>query len=801
MDSLLLNGQSDSLAGVSVHQSLVPPDEQSQLPHNNLPVRVEPCSDSRAINQRGCVATGSLDDSCDDQQLSLPQSGLPAEDNDGGQWQVVSYRNDRRKRDKHNKHQGIKKVVHADTCCVVSTGAAASSSAISAQASSELTAGRCSLAGNRPFRLAANVTDSQWQGCLRSFGYLGKISGLVFYDIMRRHQKYVQQSGQPGAFVHVSKREFARFQRMMVAGPESITQVQDIFFLAAPFKVFLSHHGASPFTILLSLIFEEVVPGFLFHLHESFAHGLSFINLGNGNTFFAIAEQLTVLCRQDERYLERFCWQELPARSKCNLFSCVAYIFKKNRRTDMVRELNERCDRPWLVEHFQAVVAEVPEVGGSGWLKWVHDLQSVLRANFFWLEHQFFEVDQQDNDCIWVVEFAGMVEAVMAVLGDVPVGVSSLGEMMVNVFRVIAQWTVHFSNFLNRHLGHDRTIDLLKSLLQHISPVNSLSNRAFELRMTLLGVMLTKCEDLSQRRDRSELTQTWDHCSATIERQLDICREFMQGSEPPPHSSGKPDLFRRYTFAHLNLQLRESAYRRMCCQLKKTSPQEIRKHGQTYRLIYDEQWKLSPHHKEIGTIELAKWYFLAGDLCEAVDILLKTPFSHNNLSEQKAKLLTTFGAYKASNDELRRNMALFSGNSRAHQCKRNQLDSQIAMNLLWRYKTENNSDHLIEAFHLAVDVFGRCEPADRDRFEGALGHIVNAMKFSGLKFQHFVAQTSVLSFLVKQGSSIKSWQHFSDLLHFRHKAGLTDASTLDTVVRAVEGSGTIFVKVVQTARS
>lgn len=229
MDSLLLNGQSDSLAGVSVHPRLVPPDQQSQLPLNKLPVGVEPCSESRAINQRGCVATGSLDDSCDDQQPSLPQSGLPAEDNDEGQWQVVSfsYRNDRRKRDRHNKYQGIKKVVHSDTCCAVSTAAAASSSAFSAQASSELTAGRCSLAGNRPFRLAANVTDSQCQGCLRSFDYLGKISGLVFYGIMRRHQKYVQQSGQPGAFVHVSKREFARFQRMMVAGPESITQVQD----------------------------------------------------------------------------------------------------------------------------------------------------------------------------------------------------------------------------------------------------------------------------------------------------------------------------------------------------------------------------------------------------------------------------------------------------------------------------------------------------------------------------------------------------------------------------------------------
>lgn len=796
MDSKLLHGPSDSLTCLPVCQGSVPPDGQSQLSLNNFPVGVELYSEGKAINQRGCAASGGLNDFCDDHQLPCPHSGVPTENNDEGEWHVVSYRKNRHERDKHNKHQHIKTVVRPDTRGAVSKRNEASFA--TAQASTERTTGRRPPVGNRPLCLAANVSDRQWQECLRSFDYLGKISDPVFFDSMRRHQKYLQQSGQPGASVDVSKKEFARFQEIMIRGPGSIT-VQDIFFLAAPFKVLLSHCTAAPFTIVLSLIFEDVEPGFLLQLRECFVNGLAFVNPGNGTTLLAIAEQLTVLCRQDERYLERFWWQGVSALHKCNLFTTIAFIFKKSRRLDMVRELNQRCDRPWLVEYFQAVMAEMPQAGNGAWLTWLFKLRSVLRANFYWLEHQFFDVDLQDIDSIWIIEFADMAESVMAALGSVEV--NPLDKMMVNVYRVMVQWTVYFSYYLNRHLGYDRSIDLLKNLLQRIASLNALSNLAFELRLRLLEGLLSKCEDLSHKRDSSEFTQAWNKYSATIECQLTLCRRFMQSYKPPFRNHAKLDESRRYAVARLNLQLRESVYWRMCCQLKKTSLQDIREHVRTFDKIHGEGWCLSPNHAEIGTIELAKWHFLAGDQSKAVDALLNTPFDNSNLSGQKCQLLTRFGAYAPAIDELRRVRALYPGNSPEHRFKRNQLDSRIAMNLLCLYNAKNNNDHLIEAYRLAVDVLGRCEPADRNRFEGALGYIVNAMKFSGLKFEHFVAQTSVLSFLVKEGRCIKSWQHFSNLLYFRHKAGLTDAGTLETVVRAVEDTRKIFVQVSQTVRS
>ena len=61
------------------------------------------------------------------------------------------------------------------------------------------------------------------------------------------------------------------------------------------------------------------------------------------------------------------------------------------------------------------------------------------------------------------------------------------------------------------------------------------------------------------------------------------------------------------------------------------------------------------------------------------------------------------------------------------------------------------------------------------------------MKNSGLRFEDFVEQTSVLSYLVKEGCSIRSWRHFVDLLHIRHKLGLTDANTVHMVAGEIGG--------------
>lgn len=798
MDSTLPNGLQASGNLSVVCQNSLPADGHGQLPVNTLPVSAASPAAIKAINQRGCVA--SLDVSCDDHQslvLQQPLQQSPAEDRDDGQWEVVSYRRGRHKHDRRNKHQCVGQ---RGAGTKVSKGAAVSSFTGSTDAEKgrqlKPIARQLSPADNSPVSLAAHVTGSQWQECLRSFAHLGNIKGSVFYNCLMKHQRNLLLSRQASPSARVSRREFVQFQKMMAQGPESITRAQDIFFLAAPFRVLLSQSDDAPAIIFLSLIFEGIVPGFLSRLHECFVNGLLGVSPGIGKTFFTIAEQFALLCQQDERYLERFCWQELPARQRCNLFSFLAFLFKRSEQLDMVRELNLRVSRPWLVEYFQSVVAEVPgKTCDIERLTVLYDLRSALRANFFWLKHQFFEVDTQENRYRWIEEYADLVEIVMDALRNIEVNPRE--EVIVGVFRAIAQCSVHFSTFLNRHLGYERTINLLNDLLHHIEPLKALSNLAFDLRLRLLEGLLMKCEDLSHKRNCSQLTKTWDENGPIIHSQLENCREFMKCYAPPSNSFDPSIMCQRIKVARLNLQLRESAYYRMCCQLTKTPPAQIQKHVQTYEKVHSEGWKLSQYHKEIGTLELVKWYSLAGKQSEAVDTLLSVPFTQINLCSQKANLLSSFGAYEAANDELRRNKALFASDSPAHRYKRNVLDDRIAMNLLSRYLEEKNTDHLVQAYCLAVDVLGRCQPNNRDRFEGALGHIVNAMKFSGLKFEHFASKTSVLRFLVTEGSCIKSWYHFSNLLHFRHKAGITDARALNKVIEAADNSRTVFLKVVK----
>lgn len=804
MDSTRSNGPQASVYSSVVCQSSLPADGHSQLPVNTIPVTAASPAAIKAINQRGCQA--SLDVSCDDhhslslqqslqQPLQQPLQQSTAEDSDDGQWKVVSYRRGRHKHDKRHKHQCVGQ---RGAGTEVDKGAAVSSftGSTDAEKGRQLKAWQLSPAGNSRVSLAAHVTDSQWQECLRSFAYLGNIKESVFYNCMSKHQRNILLTRQVWPSARVSRREFVQFQKMMAQGPESITRAQDIFFLAAPFRVLLSQPDDAPAIIFLSLIFEGIVPGFLSRLHECFVNALSGVTPSIGKTFFAIAELFALLCQQDERYLERFCWQELPARQRCNLFSFLAFFFKRSEQLDMVRELNHRVSRPWLLEYLQSLVAEVPgKTSDNERLSVLYDLRSALRANFYWLKHQFFDIDTQENRYHWIEEYADLVEIVMDALRNV--AVNPREEVMVGVFRVIAQCSVHFSMFLNRHLGYERAINLLNDLIHHIAPLKPLSNLAFELRLRLLDGLLMKCEDISSKRDCSRLTQTWGECGPIIHSQLENCREFMKRYAPPFNRFDQSDVFQRTKVARLNLQLRESAYCRLCCQLTKTPPAQIQKHLHTYEKVHSEDWKLSQCHKEIGTLELAKWYFLAGNRSEAVDTLLSVPFTQNNLCSQKANLLSSFGAYEAANGELRRNKALFTSDSPAHRYKRNELDDRIAMNLLSWYYEGKNTDHLVQAYCLAVDVLGRCQPNDRVRFEGALSHIVNAMKFSGLKFEHFASKASVLSFLVTEGSGIKSWYHFSNLLHFRHKAGITDASALKKVIEAADNSRNVFLRVIK----
>ena len=67
------------------------------------------------------------------------------------------------------------------------------------------------------------------------------------------------------------------------------------------------------------------------------------------------------------------------------------------------------------------------------------------------------------------------------------------------------------------------------------------------------------------------------------------------------------------------------------------------------------------------------------------------------------------------------------------------------------------------------------------------------MKKSGLSFADFVGQTSVLGFLVKEGCAIKSWSHFANLLHIRHKLGLTDAGVVHEVASELSRKNEPFI--------
>ena len=91
---------------------------------------------------------------------------------------------------------------------------------------------------------------------------------------------------------------------------------------------------------------------------------------------------------------------------------------------------------------------------------------------------------------------------------------------------------------------------------------------------------------------------------------------------------------------------------------------------------------------------------------------------------------------------------------------------------------------MIEAHRLSVDLLGRCDVRDRETFEGAESHRQchekQRSEVCGLR-------RSDAGYLRKDGSGIKSWDHFADLLYIRHKVGLTHVDTVDKVVNELNG--------------
>ena len=218
----------------------------------------------------------------------------------------------------------------------------------------------------------------------------------------------------------------------------------------------------------------------------------------------------------------------------------------------------------------------------------------------------------------------------------------------------------------------------------------------------------------------------------------------------------------------------------------------IQENLQKCRRVFEDGWNLNGRYRGIGTIELAKWYFLAEEHDAGVSHLMDIHCKHARLSWKKATLLASHGEFRAAVDELHRTKALVTDSEEVVKHKRDRIDDQIAMTLLHWYKADADTDHLVSAYRLCVDLLGRCDVRDREIYEGGLVHIVNAMKQSGLRFEDYAGPASVLGYLVKDGCSIKSWHHFSDLLFIRHKMRLTSVDSVNKVADEVGGKHRLF---------
>lgn len=127
---------------------------------------------------------------------------------------------------------------------------------------------------------------------------------------------------------------------------------------------------------------------------------------------------------------------------------------------------------------------------------------------------------------------------------------------------------------------------------------------------------------------------------------------------------------------------------------------------------------MSPAQREVGAIELAQWYFLAGEHDAGVSSLMDTRCHHARLSWKKAALLANHGEFRAAVGELHRIRMLMTDPDGFDQRKRDRVDDQIAMTQLQWYQSGAGTDHLISAYRLCVDLIGRGDVRDRDVYEG-----------------------------------------------------------------------------------
>ena len=748
-------------------------------------------SDSSVSDSEYFDANQDVDSSDDDYFDALEDTALPivpeheieqkADDGDCP-WQVVTRRKSRRKR----QHSPL---------APSGTGAAGVKSGVQARhaSTSQLPPRHC--AGNRvigkkqrmrapnsaQLSLLSRHSCARWSLCVGSFARFSAVDWLSFQTCQVKFHQCLK--------MRVTEDEFLRFHHMMTEGPQAIRRTDDIVFLVGPLKVLFSEYELSSDAVFLSLIFEGITPGFLKMLGERFINALSGVNPKDGELFTAVTELLVQIGQKDGRWLDRLGWQKLTMRHKCNLFSSMVFFFKHSNKLDLICSLHRQVSGPWLEKYHYATVRRFSclDVDSDPDTR-LRDLKASVRAVCFWLGGCFFVIPGGRENSQLVVCFADIVQSVIEVMDRRD---QQPNTLWLGVWQGIAQWSFRFRRHLSNYLGFDRTIALLNGVLRHTLHWSELESLAFELRLVLLGTVLTKCEELLLKRDSVLFSHAWCQHETMLESLLAKCNQFMDHYQPAFNVVNQSDSAQHKQHAQLDLLLKESAFHRLSCEIHKTPRQRIREKLQTYFTAHEERWALSYHHREMGTIELAKWYFFADEHAAAVRSLMGVEFRVVNLSWKKADLLARHGVYQAAMDEYHHTRTLIT--DPADQHKRDKLDGRLAMTQFFWFEAENNTDHLIEAYRLSVDLLGRCSIEDRGCFEGGLVRIVNAMKNNGLRFEDYVGQTSVLGYLVKDGRGIRSWHHFANLLYIRHKMGLAGADAVNKVADEIADKHLFFI--------
>ena len=678
------------------------------------------------------------------------QEPEPQTNDDDSSWQVVSRRRSRRQRSPGTASAGKR---------TDKNGAQAKAASVSSMMSS-----------------------AYWSVCTNSFVGLGRMNWATFYTLMVSSYEH-----SPASFTEL---DFLRFHRLMQVGPQIVRQTEDLFFLAGPFKVLLPSRELSLDTTLLSLLFERASPGFVKLLGDRFVSSLSAVDRKHGKLFTAVTEILVQICQTDPHWLDRLGWQKLGARHQCSLFSTVSFLLKESKRIQLVRNLHQRVSWSWLQDcHYAVVQKMLCEHLPKHKVAWVRDLKASVRALSCWLEVRFFITGEIGERYRLVASYADMVESIIGAMDhlDPPPSRSLLG-----LWQAIAHWSFYFRNHFREYLGFDKAITLLDGMLRHIHRWPELESLAFELRMSLLGTVVIKCESLLLRRNSVAFFKAWQQHRDMLPPLFTRCGDYMKDYRPPFAINDQSVCAQHKEDAGLLLSLREFNYHRLDCESRKVDREFIQKKMQLCREAYDTQWKLSDYHREMGTLELAKWCFMAAEHEAGVTCLVGVCFKLHSMSWKKADLLARNGAYQAAVDEYHHTRALMANSDATDPRKLDSVDDRIAMAQMRQYQAGHNTDQLISAYRLSVDVLGRCDSRDRVRFEGGLARIVNAMKKSGLRFDDYAGPTKVLGYLVKDGHGIKSWDHFANLLYIRHKLGLTDAGSVDKVAEQINGGRPFF---------